>query len=278
MSNCRLLHIGLILFAAGFSASATAGDRSFEVLKRHRAAEATQGVAVDASAFYAVTNRKIAKYDKQTGQRLAEWKADKTRPLTHLNHGVVVKDRLYCAHSNYPGIPVTSSVEIFDTQTLKHVGTHSFGVYEGSLTWIDWRDDAWWAVFAHYSNPKLQTDGRDARWTSLVKFDSRWRRREAWVFPKKVLEKFAPHSCSGGGWGPDGLLYCSGHDRKELYVLRLPKAGSTLELVDVAPVATPGQAFAWDKSQPGVLYGVSRPTKEVVVSKLQTGKGESPAR
>ena len=255
------------LFVVFVSATISqAGDRAFKELNRFRAPEATQGVAVDKTAFYAIANAVIAKYDKKSGKRLKVWKADKTRPLIHLNHGIVKGGRLYCAHSNSPGVPATSSVEVFDAATLKHVSSHSFGIYEGSLTWMDWKDNAWWAVFAHYNGKEPR--GRGTRWTSLVKFDARWRRQQAWVFPKAVLKKFEPFSSSGGGWGSDGMLYCSGHDAKELYVLRLPKAGSTLELVDVAPIGNTGQAFAWDKSEPGVVYGISRPKRQVIVSRL----------
>lgn len=270
-----MMHRGLttfVIFVASGAAGAPAhsAPRVFEEVRRYSAPEATQGVAVDDAAFYAIANRTIAKYDKRTGKRVQLWTADKTRPLIHLNHGIVIKGKLYCAHSNSPGTPATSSIEIFDTKSLTHIGTHSFGVYEGSLTWIDWHDGAWWAVFAHYSNKSLSGGGRDTRWTSLVKFDAKWQRRQAWVFPSSVLKKFEPNSCSGGGWGPDGRIYCSGHDARELYVLRLPKAGSTLEHVETIPIANTGQAFAWDKSTPGVVYGIDRPKRQVIVSKLSS--------
>jgi ribose 5-phosphate isomerase B len=41
------------------------------------------------------------------------------------NAGTVRDGSLYCAHSNFPRVPMASSVEIFDTGTMKHVGTHS---------------------------------------------------------------------------------------------------------------------------------------------------------
>jgi hypothetical protein len=61
-----------------------------------------------------------------------------------------------------------------------------------------------------------------------------------------VLDRFAPRSASGGVWGQDGLLYVSGHDRPEVYVLRLPKSRDVLE--HVATIASPieGQAIALD--------------------------------
>ena len=51
------------------------------------------------------------------------------------------------------------------------------------------------------------------------------------------------------------------HDPAEIYRMRLPKAGSILELVDVIPMNIRGQGIAWDRSQPGVIYGIIRATK-----------------
>ena len=67
-------------------------------------------------------------------------------------------------------------------------------------------------------------------------------------------------SNSGGSWGPDGFLYLTGHDPAELYRMRLPKAGSVLELVEIIPMNIRGQGIAWDRSQPGVIYGIIRAT------------------
>lgn len=131
--------------------SCEAGDLTGIAINRWSAKEAKQAVAVDNNCFYTIGNAVLGKYNKQTGVRLASWSASDELPLTHLNSGVVIDGKLYCAHSNYPAQPEASSVEIFDAETLKHVGNHSSGVYEGSLTWIDRHDNAWWAVFAHYS-------------------------------------------------------------------------------------------------------------------------------
>src|SRR3546814_11939756 len=76
--------------------------------------------------------------------------------------------------------------------------------------------------------------------------DASFRPLESWLFPDAVLARFAPKSCSGFAWGPDGLMYASGHDRPEVYALRLPKAGATLELVATLPVPTEGQAIDWE--------------------------------
>ena len=262
-------------FAATDSPTAPAGLE----LRHFDAPEATQAVAVDATSFYAIGNRVIAKYSKKTGERGKVWTASTTLPLEHLNSGVVIDGRLYCAHSNFPNYPETSSVETWDADTLVHVDTHSLGIYEGSLTWIDWHDDAWWAVFAHYTE-KVNDDphAKDARWSSLVRFDGHWRRTAGWTFPPEVIARFEPHSCSGGSWSDNGRLYCTGHDRGDLYELELPRAGATLRLTQTISAPITGQGFAWDRSQPGELYGIDRPRGEVVVVKLPAIAGEAPAK
>ena len=240
-----------------------------KVLARFHALEAVQAVAVDDAHFYAIANTRIGKYRKTDGELVKRWKTDDITPLKHMNAGVVFDGNLYCAHSNYPHFPEASSVEIFDAATLEHLGNHSLGIYEGSLTWIDWHDDAWWAVFAHYSN-KVNDDpfAKPHTYTSLVKFDRQWRRMAGWTFPEEVLDRVAPQSCSGGGWGPDGRLYCTGHDRGEIYQLELPKAGSALVLTKIIPVEIAGQGIAWDTSRPGVLYGIDRAKKLVIASEI----------
>jgi hypothetical protein len=52
-----------------------------------------------------------------------------------------------------------------------------------------------------------------------------------------------------------------------LYVLKLPAAGSVLELVETVPSGGHGQGIAWDRSSPGVLYGIIKSEKVVVVSR-----------
>ena len=42
--------------------------------------------------------------------------------------------------------------------------------------------------------------------------------------------------------------------------MRLPKAGSVLELVETIPANIRGQGIAWDRSDRGVLYGIIRAT------------------
>lgn len=236
---------------------------SFELIKTFPAEEAFQAVAVDSSHFYAIASSSIGKYDKLTGKRVDFWEG----PVKHLDSGVVIDGKLYAAHSNYPEIPMTSSVEIWDTETLEHTGSHSFGIQWGSCTWIDRHHGSWWAVFGHYEE-FADKIGKDNRWTTLVQFNDHWEPLESWVLPPQVLERFDGKSNSGGSWGPDGLLYLSGHDRGELYATRLPEMGSVLELVETIPIDSEGQGIAWDRSKPGVIYTITRSARQVNVSKF----------
>lgn len=261
------------MIIAGFlsllAEAASGQDRVFMEIRRFDAPEARQGVAVDADHFYVITNQSVAKYDKSTGRLVARWETSDEEPLVHLNAGLVLDGKLYCAHSTYPAFPPTSSVEIWDTETLEHVDTHSFGITDGSLTWIDRYDGAWWAVFAHYTK-KIGEDGKTkgTNWTRLDKLDSNWQRRESWMFPEEVVKKFEPSSNSGGAWGPDGRLYCTGHDAPELYTFTLPKAGSVLRMHEAIPATIEGQAFVWDPTDRNVIYGIDKQNRQVVVSRL----------
>ena len=231
-------------------------------LRRYPAAEAGQGAAAHGEDYYAVVNTRIGRYAKSDGRKLAEWSGDRTQ-FVHLNACLIVGDDLACAHSNFPHVPMTSSVEIFDPKTLEHRRSISLGEQIGSLTWVDWRDGAWWAAFAHYDG-RGGEPGRDHRYSQLVRFDTQWRRTESWTFPASVLARMAPTSTSGGGWGDDGLIYMTGHDAHELYVMRLPEAGSSLVHVATYRIPLAGQGWAWDRTEPRVLYGINRPTREIV--------------
>ena len=140
-------------------------------------------------------------------------------------------------------MPNLSSVEIFDANTLKHVGSHSFGHGYGSLTWIDRRNGAWFACFVYYAKKGAEPD-KDPSWSQVIKFDAEWRRMGAWVLPAELVERFGGYSSSGGAFGPDGRLYITGHDATELYALEFPEAGSALRWVETIPISAEGQAFS----------------------------------
>ena len=237
-----------------------------ETIRRYKAPEASQGVAVDARHFYAVSNSRIAKYGKVSGTKISEWTGERAR-FPHLNSCEIIGSELVCANSNFPDVPMTSSVEFFDPVRMVHLRTASLGQQVGSLTWVDRRDGAWFAAFANYDE-RGGEPGRDHRFSQLVQYDDQWRRMQAWSFPAGVLARFKPTSSSGGGFGDDGLLYVTGHDHTELYVLRLPKGSSILDHVATINVPVEGQAIAFDKSQRRVLFGISRPNREVISMRL----------
>lgn len=236
--------------------------------RKFSAPEARQGIAVDENYIYVIDTKGIAKYNKKSFEFVNKWSNEKSA-IIHLDSGVIINGKLYCAHSNYPGIPMTSSVEIWDAETLEHIESFSFGINWGSCTWVDYHDGYWWAVFGHYNKWKEESK-TDVSWTTLIKFNDNWERIESWVFPKEVLDKFGMMSNSGGSWGPDGLLYCTGHDAPELYALKIPSMGSVLELVDIVPINCTGQGIAWDRSDPGSIYTIRKSDRIVVHSKMIT--------
>jgi hypothetical protein len=241
---------------------------AFEEVRRFQAAEADQAVAVDERFFYAIDNHAIGKYDKQTGDKVGEWIGPDNGPIIHLNSGIVIDGRLYCGHSNYPGVPMFSSIEIFDTKTLQHVASHSFGLMPGSATWIDRRDGIWWVGFANYVG-NGGVPGQGPAWTHVGLFDEDWRQVGGYAFPDSIVQRFHEHSNSGAAFGPGGFLYATGHDAGEIYLLKPPAAGSVLELIDVLPVTAEGQGVAWDPVEKDVFYTLLRSTNTIVVSRAR---------
>ena len=249
-------------FLAATSLSIDAAPR-LEQVAEFAIPEANQGVGIDKDHFYAVNDREIAKYDRKTGKLVKKWEGPKDGPVIHLDSALVMDGKIYAAHSNWPFWPMTSSLEIFDAATMEHVGTHSFGIRYGSLTWVDWHDGHWWMGFANYDRligPNKTPYGHKVN-TVVVKMTRDFQTVQMWTLPKVLLDKFEEMSNSGGSWGPDGFLYLTGHDPAELYRVRFPKAGSILELADVIPMNIRGQGIAWDRANPGTIAGIIRATK-----------------
>ena len=247
--------------AYGFAASSEAAT-VLEQIAELAVPEANQGVGVDERHFYAVDNQAIGKYDKTTGKLVKKWQGPSDGPIEHLDGAMLMDGKLYAAHSNYPEWPMTSSVEIFDADTMEHIGSHSFGIRWGSLTWVDWHDGHWWMTFANYDQRigPGQTPYGHKENTVIVQLTGDFQPVQSWTLPKEVLDRFEEMSNSGGSWGPDGFLYLSGHDPAEVYKMTLPKTGSVLQLVEIVPLNIRGQGIAWDRSQPGVIYGIIRAT------------------
>ena len=259
-----------LVTGSGVAAPGDANGWNYTELRRYSAAEAGQGVAVDREFFYAINNHAIGKYRKDSGERVAAWDGGAGGEIVHLNSGSIVDGKLYTVHSNYPAVPMLSSIEIFDPVTLKHVASHSFGRMDGSFTWLERRDQRWIACFVHYGKRGAEPM-RDPAWTQLVAFDDAWRRTGGWALPADLLARIGDrgYSASGGAFGPGGFLYLTGHDNPELYVMAFPRAGSVLKWLATLPVRVEGQAFGWDPADPALLYTIARKTREVVVGRVQ---------
>ncbi len=263
MQRTFALVLALLLPSAAQAADPLPTEvRTAEALERRPIAEANQGIAVDAEHYYAVDNRTIAKYRKGSGELVGRFESPKGGPIAHLDSGVVVDGRLYASHSNYPEDPMTSSIEVFDVATMRHVDSHSFGIQLGSFTWLDRRDNGeWWGTFANYNRVFGKSPlayGNKYR-TQVVRFTDGWQVAEAFVLPDELVDRFEDMSNSGGSWGPDGLLYLTGHDAGEIYAMLPPEAGSVMRWVDTVTLDGRGQGIAWDRSSAEpTLYGIVR--------------------
>jgi len=218
--------------------------------KRWPAAEAFQAAAADDKYFYAIDSTRVAKYDRATGQRLAESRGD----AKHLNSGFWHDGRLLCAHSNYPAMPERSEIKSLDPRTMELTTWRDFGDFGGSLTWVVRHDNAWWCNFAHYGAKNSQS--------FLARFDDQWREVARWTYPAAVLRRFGTFSASGGIWH-DNVLLVTGHDERELYCLRVPRKGHTLEYVTTVAAPFTGQGIAIDPVTGG-LVGIDRARRQIV--------------
>lgn len=259
------------LFSIALPASADNEPPVFEghIVQAFETFDARQAVAVDAEHFYAVNNFRITKHDKVSGEALIQWDgvSEEEGPLIHLDSAMVLDGKLYAAHSNYPIWPMASSIEVWDTATMAHVESHSFGIQLGSMTWIDRHDGYWWGGFGNYDRVQSGMDKPygETRMSQIVKMDDKFQILEQWALPAALYPKMSPMSNSGGSWGDDGFIYLTGHDYPELYVMRIPATGGTLEWA--ATVHIPGlngQGIAWDRTEQGrVLWGILKEDEEV---------------
>jgi hypothetical protein len=150
-----------------------------------------------------------------------------------------------------------SSIEIFDTATMKPAGSHSLGMLdEGSLTWFDRYGAGWIAAFAHYDGNGLPF--KNHTFSNVVTFDAEWRKTGGWLFPPSVVERMAPDAASGGAIGPDGFLYLLGHDRPEMYVVARPTMGPVLVHIATVALEAEGQAFTWARDGSRTVFTIDR--------------------
>ena len=214
------------------------------------AKEAHQGAAADDKFAYAITNDKVGKYDRVTGEQLGV----SSGPAHHMNAGFILDGKLYLAHSNFPKKPEESQILVLDPATMALTTFKDFGRTDGSLTWAVKEGDSWWCNFAYY--------GASNRKTRLVQYDARWTERAIYNYPAEVVADLGEMSISSGVWR-DGLIVAIGHDKHVLYRLRLPKNGTVLELVDTIRGPFPGQGIANDPKTGG-LVGIGRDKGEII--------------
>lgn len=243
---------------------------SAQILQRFSSPDAYQAVAVDADYFYAINNRKISQHLKLNGELIDQWdeSSDLEFPLRHLDSGVVLDGELIAAHSNYPRWPMRSSIEIWDIETRKHKRRHEFGVFLGSMTWIDRKNNTWWGAFGNYDIRQIgmiQPYGGTSN-TVVVKFDAQFSVEQQWKLPAEIIELITPMSNSGGSWGDDGFLYLTGHNHPEIYVMKAPEDSDILSWVATVDIpGLDGQGIAWDRSSQGdELWAILRSSREVL--------------
>lgn len=221
--------------------------------KELRAPEAFQAAAVDKQHIYAIASTSVAKYDRRSGERIDVSTGD----AKHLNSGFLWKEKLLCAHSNYPLIPEQSEIKVLDPVSMKLSTFHNFGDFGGSLVWVIRHEDHWWCNFARYGDRNSET--------FLVRFDDQWKECGRWTYPEQVVDRLGQYSLSGGLWLGNELL-ATGHTKPELYRLRLPAEGNVLEFVERQSVPFTGQGIALDPVT-GELVGISRVDRKVIFAK-----------
>ena len=217
---------------------------------------ANQAAAVDEQFIYAVDDAIIARYDRASGKELAR----SSGPAQHLNSGFLWQGKLYCAHSNFPKKPHQSDIRVLDPDTMKLTIFHAFEDPPGSLTWAVRRGDHWWCCFAHY--------GKDNGKSFLVEYGDGWKEIGRWTFPPLLVADWGNYSLSGGIWQGEDLL-TTGHDKKVIYRLRVPKEGKVVEVLDVIPSPFPGQGIATDPKSGG-LVGIDRAKRQVLFAKYES--------
>ena len=240
-----LLAVAMTTIAGGDEPAA--GWKQTRVLA---APEAHQAAAADQRFAYAISSTQVARYDRQTGKRLAV----SMGAARHLNSGCLLKGKLYCAHSNYPLVPEQSEIKALDLETMRLTTFKEFGDAGGSLTWAIPEGAAWWCNFARY--------GDDNARTFLVKYDVDWKELGRWTYPPELIRHLGRYSLSGGIWH-NGVLLVTGHDDPVVFRLRLPAEGAVLDLIDRQAVPFTGQGIAADPATGG-LVGINRAKKQIV--------------
>ncbi len=222
----------------------------FREISRLDSPQAVQAAVTFGGFVFAVNNREIAKYNRKTGEFMGLSSGD----AIHLNSGFVWKKQILCAHSNYPKIPERSQVMALNPTSMKLKSWHDFYDYGGSLTWIVRRGNRWLCNFARYGDANEDT--------FLVEFDNDFQERFRWKYPPDLIARLGNYSLSGGVWYQDRLLV-TGHDEQEIYVLKIPRKGNTLEFHQTIDVPFTGQGISVDSTGKG-LVGINRAKRQVI--------------
>jgi hypothetical protein len=239
-------------------AAAHAGDGYAEV-GNLPSPYATQAAVADGQFVYAVASKEIAKYDRASGEKLAVSEG----AASHLNSAVIMDGKVYCAHSNFPKLPEEGDIRVLDPVSMKLTVFHRFENPPGSVTWVLRKDGNWWCHFAHY--------GLGNSKSVLVRFDAEWKETGRWNYPSDLVKDWGKSSLSGGIWKGDTLLV-SGHDKKLIYQISVPKNGETVEWNGALRSPFPGQGLAED-FKTGGLVGIHRGKKQVVFAMLEKVEG-----
>lgn len=246
-----------------FSTFTLPAQTAYEAVYSFPAEDATQGIAADGSYVYAISNNSITKFTHQ-GDSLTTWKEEDKSLIRHFDGGIIIDGLLYCSHSNFPEVPMASSIEVFNPEDLSHVRTISFGLEYGSCTWIVRGNACWYACFAHYDRSGWTAGGEpnhDASWTQIVQFDNEFRRLQGWILPRELVDQLRPNSLSGCLF-VDGKFLCTGHDAKKLFVLEFPPYGMRLRWSGSIDIPFKGQGIAMDPD--GNLWGIDRKSHKVI--------------
>jgi hypothetical protein len=112
------------------------------------------------------------------------------------------------------------------------------------------------------------------RQTKLVRYEvvgGQFVENGIWTFPDAVITQWGTMSSSGGSWGPDGLLYTTGHDGSRAYVLDVDDSGLRLART-IRGVGFYGQGIAWDRSsKDALLWGTDR-SRGISVTRISGAK------
>lgn len=216
------------------------------------AKEAFQAAAAWSNFVYAIDNKVVVCYERESGRQVSR----SSGSAHHLNSGVVMGEKMICAHSNFPIKPDRSDIKVLDLKSMELSTLKDFGESDGSLTWMVRYDNRWWCCFAFY--------GAQNHKSYLATFDDEWQELQRWFFPHELIPLMGRSSISGGLWYK-GELLVTGHDNFEIYIIRVPEKGDRMEYVKSVPAPFAGQGIAYDPVTGG-LIGIVRKTREIIVA------------